>query len=79
MYLEEILHNHETRRNLKDKKMLQDNKKSWHNKLVNALWADKLRTKNKWHVSIPFILWHGHGFSNFVWNSCFENVARIGG
>ena len=25
--------------------MLQENKKSWHNKLVHALWADMLITK----------------------------------
>lgn len=27
------------------KKFLQENNKSWHNKLVNALWADMLTTK----------------------------------
>eukprot|EP00253_Pinus_taeda_P036313 PITA_36313 len=27
------------------KKMLQDNKKSWHKKLVHALWADRVSTK----------------------------------
>ena len=28
------------------KKLLEDNKKSWHNKLVHALWADRLTVKN---------------------------------
>jgi len=27
------------------KKMLEENKKNWHKKLVNALWADRLTTK----------------------------------
>jgi hypothetical protein len=27
------------------KKLLQDNKNSWHNKLVNSLWTDKINTK----------------------------------
>jgi len=27
------------------KKLLQDNKKSWHKKLVNTLWDDRLTTK----------------------------------
>jgi hypothetical protein len=27
------------------RKTLQENKKSWHNKLVFALWADIIRTK----------------------------------
>ena len=27
------------------KKLLEENKKSWHNKLVNALWVDRLTVK----------------------------------
>ena len=27
------------------KKVLEENKKNWHKKLVNALWADMLTTK----------------------------------
>lgn len=27
------------------KKILEDNKKSWHTKLIDALWADRLTTK----------------------------------
>jgi hypothetical protein len=40
------------------KKLLQDNKKSWHNKLVNALWADRLTTKRSIGMS-PYQLVYG--------------------
>jgi hypothetical protein len=40
------------------KKLLQDNKKSWHNKLVNALWADILTTKRSIGMS-PYQLVYG--------------------
>jgi hypothetical protein len=40
------------------KKMLQDNKKSWHNKLVHALWADRLTTKRSIGMS-PYQLVYG--------------------
>jgi hypothetical protein len=40
------------------KKLLQDNKNSWHNKLVNALWADKLTTKRSIGMS-PYQLVYG--------------------
>eukprot|EP00253_Pinus_taeda_P028002 PITA_28002 len=33
------------------KKVLEENKKNWHKKLVNALWADRLRTKRSIGVS----------------------------
>jgi transposase InsO family protein len=35
------------------KKTLQENKKSWHNKLVFALWADRLTTKRSIGMSLP--------------------------
>jgi transposase InsO family protein len=40
------------------KKMLQDNKKSWHNKLVHALWEDRLTTKRSNGMS-PYQLVYG--------------------
>jgi hypothetical protein len=40
------------------KNFLQDNKKSWHNKLVNALWADRLTTKRSIGMS-PYQLVYG--------------------
>jgi len=40
------------------KKILEDNKKSWQNKLVYALWADKLTTKKSIRMS-PFQLVYG--------------------
>jgi hypothetical protein len=40
------------------KKMLQENKKLWHNKLVFALWADKLTTKKSIGMS-PYQLVYG--------------------
>jgi len=33
------------------KNLLQDNTKSWHNKLVNALWEDMLTTKKSIRMS----------------------------
>lgn len=40
------------------KKFLGENKKSWHNKLVHALWADKLTTKKSiWNVPLSACLW----------------------
>ena len=33
------------------KKMLEENKKSWHRKLVHALWADKLTRKKSIDIS----------------------------
>jgi hypothetical protein len=40
------------------KKMLQENKKSWHNKLVHMLWADRLSTKRSIGMS-PYQLVYG--------------------
>ena len=40
------------------KKLLEENKKSWHNKLVHALWADRLTTKKSIGMS-PFQLVYG--------------------
>jgi hypothetical protein len=40
------------------KNMLQENKKSWHNKLVHALWADRLTTKISIGMS-PYQLVYG--------------------
>ena len=40
------------------KKLLEDNKKTWNKKLVNALWADKLTTKNSIGTS-PYQLVYG--------------------
>eukprot|EP00253_Pinus_taeda_P021019 PITA_21019 len=40
------------------KKMLEINKKSWHNKLVNALWADRVSQKKSIGMS-PFELVYG--------------------
>jgi len=40
------------------KKILEDNKKSWHNKLIYALWADRLTTKKSIGMS-PFQLVYG--------------------
>lgn len=33
------------------KKLLEENKKTWHKKLINALWADKLTTKKSIRTS----------------------------
>jgi hypothetical protein len=40
------------------RKTLQENKKSWHNKLVFALWADRIRTKRSIGMS-PYQLVYG--------------------
>ena len=40
------------------KKLLEDNKKSWHTKLVHALWADRLTLKKSIGIS-PFQLVYG--------------------
>ena len=40
------------------KKLLEDNKKSWHTKLVHALWADRLTSKKSIGMS-PFQLVYG--------------------
>ena len=40
------------------KKLLEDNKKSWHTKLVHALWADRLTLKKSIGMS-PFQLVYG--------------------
>jgi len=40
------------------KKMLEENKKNWHKKLVNALWADRLTTKRSIGIS-PYELVYG--------------------
>lgn len=40
------------------KKILEDNKKSWHNKLIYALWADRFTTKKSIGMS-PFQLVYG--------------------
>ena len=40
------------------KKLLEENKKSWHNKLVHTLWADRLTTKKSIGMS-PYQLVYG--------------------
>ena len=40
------------------KKLLEENKKSWHNKLVHTLWVDKLTTKKSIGMS-PYQLVYG--------------------
>ena len=40
------------------KKLLEDNKKTWNKKLVNALWADRLTTKKSFGTS-PYQLVYG--------------------
>ena len=40
------------------KKILEGNKKSWHNKLINALWANRLATKKFIGMS-PYPLVYG--------------------
>jgi len=40
------------------KKLLETNKKSWHKKLVNALWADRVSQKKSIGMS-PFELVYG--------------------
>ena len=40
------------------KKLLEENKKSWHNKLVHALWANRLTTKKSIGMS-PYQLVYG--------------------
>ena len=40
------------------KKILEDNKQSWHNKLIYALWANRLTTKKSIGMS-PFELVYG--------------------
>ena len=40
------------------KKLLEDNKKTWNKKLVNAIWADKLTTKKSTSTS-PYQLVYG--------------------
>jgi hypothetical protein len=40
------------------RKTLQENKKSWHNKLVFALWADRISTKRSIGMS-PYQLVYG--------------------
>jgi hypothetical protein len=40
------------------KKLLQDNKRNWHKKLVNSLWADKVSAKKSIGMS-PFELVYG--------------------
>lgn len=39
------------------KKMLEDNKRNWHKKLINALWADKVSTNKSINMS-PFQLFY---------------------
>jgi transposase InsO family protein len=60
------------------KKLLQDNKKSWHNKLVNALWADRLTTKKSIGMS-PYQLVYGIDvvFPTFIGNSCFKMMQEL--
>lgn len=38
--------------------MLEENKKNWHGKLTNALWADRVSTKKSIGIS-PFKLVYG--------------------
>ena len=40
------------------KKLLEENKKSWHGKLVHELWADRLKTK-KYINKSPYQLVYG--------------------
>jgi transposase InsO family protein len=40
------------------KKLLQDNKKSWHKNLIHALWADRITTKRSIATS-PFQIVYG--------------------
>ena len=40
------------------KKLLEDNKKTWNKKLVNALWADRLTTNKSIGIS-PYQLFYG--------------------
>jgi len=40
------------------KKLLEENKKNWHKKLTNALWADILTTKRSIGTS-PYVLAYG--------------------
>ena len=40
------------------KKLLEENKKSWHKNLIHALWADRLITKKSIGMS-PFQLVYG--------------------
>lgn len=40
------------------KKMLEENKKNWHRKLVNALWVDRVSSKKSIGMS-PFELLYG--------------------
>jgi len=40
------------------KKILEENKKNWHKKLINALWADRLTTKRSIGTS-PYELVYG--------------------
>jgi transposase InsO family protein len=44
------------------KKLLQDNKKAWHKKLIYALWADRITTKNSISTS-PFQIVYVRGGS----------------
>jgi hypothetical protein len=58
------------------KKLLQDNKKSWHNKLVHALWADRLTTKRSIGMS-PYQLVYGMDvvFPTSLGVPCHEIIA----
>jgi len=40
------------------KKLLEENKRNWHKKLINALWADRVSTKKSIGMS-PFHLVYG--------------------
>jgi len=40
------------------KNLLEENKNSWHNQLVNALWADRITTKKSIGMS-PYQLVYG--------------------
>eukprot|EP00253_Pinus_taeda_P009323 PITA_09323 len=47
------------------KKLLEENKKNWHRKLTNALWADRLSTKKSIGMS-PYELVYGWKPNSFI-------------
>jgi len=60
------------------KKILEDNKKPWHNKLIYALWADRLTTRKSTHMS-PFQLVYGIDaiFPSFVGVPVMKIILEI--
>jgi transposase InsO family protein len=59
------------------KRLLQDNKKAWHKKLIYALWADIITTKNSISTS-PFQIVYGAEavFPTLLGFPCQEVAAR---